>query len=492
MQTHPFRGPFLAAATDMTRRVISTALTIALSAALLGAQTRIVPPANKYSPQQDVEPRLQELLARDPQNPALRLFMADWYRRQRQWTRAIPLYESLRRDAPAIAVYGGLVESYRMSEAYDKLLDTLAEATGIMQSLDPFAAEAAACAGDSKTLGKLQELAQARMAAGNETPRDALGALGLLGIAARDFALSDQFFPAAVAAQKAAPPDGGPVEATDAELFLNWGLGLFLADEYRRAATVFRVSLEQQQVSPELLAVFEYYLAAALELSGDTDGALRVARQAAEHAPQMPSFQLRPAWVLFHAKRWQEADAAYRAWIATYERNFEIPGVRDAVREARLVLSTICTQTARDDEAIEWLTGVLDEFPRDAAASNDLGYLLAEQGRAFGRAERLIRVAVEAEPDNHAYRDSLGWILFRRGHFEEAVHELQKAAADEAPDPLILSHLGDALAKTGEPAEAIATWQRALERLLHAPDESLQEALKAKLHEATRTATESD
>ncbi len=39
----------------MTRRVSSIALAIALFVAVSGAQTRIVPPANKYSPQQDVE-----------------------------------------------------------------------------------------------------------------------------------------------------------------------------------------------------------------------------------------------------------------------------------------------------------------------------------------------------------------------------------------------------------------------------------------------------
>lgn len=39
----------------MTRRLLSTALAITTSAALLGAQTRIVPPSNKYQPKQDVE-----------------------------------------------------------------------------------------------------------------------------------------------------------------------------------------------------------------------------------------------------------------------------------------------------------------------------------------------------------------------------------------------------------------------------------------------------
>lgn len=39
----------------MTRRLVSTAVTVTLAATLLGAQTRVEPPSNKYSPQQDVE-----------------------------------------------------------------------------------------------------------------------------------------------------------------------------------------------------------------------------------------------------------------------------------------------------------------------------------------------------------------------------------------------------------------------------------------------------
>ena len=46
----------------------------------------------------------------------------------------------------------------------------------------------------------------------------------------------------------------------------------------------------------------------------------------------------------------------------------------------------------------------------------------------------MIQQAVDAEPDNMAYRDSLGWVFFRLGNTREAVAELEKAAADKKPD----------------------------------------------------------
>ena len=55
----------------------------------------------------------------------------------------------------------------------------------------------------------------------------------------------------------------------------------------------------------------------------------------------------------------------------------------------------------------------------------------------------------EAEPENMAYRDSLGWALFKLGRYDEAVKELEKAAANENPDGVILDHLADAYRRTG-------------------------------------------
>jgi tetratricopeptide (TPR) repeat protein len=76
----------------------------------------------------------------------------------------------------------------------------------------------------------------------------------------------------------------------------------------------------------------------------------------------------------------------------------------------------------------------------------------------------MIRIAVEAEPDNVAYLDSLGWALYRLGRYEEAVVELEKAvASEEEPDGVILDHLGDAHIQAGNKKEALAAWQRAID-----------------------------
>ena len=108
-----------------------------------------------------------------------------------------------------------------------------------------------------------------------------------------------------------------------------------------------------------------------------------------------------------------------RAIIERFDGDYRSAELRQLVRDARLLLSNLCVRQGKIDEAEEWLEQVLDEFPDDVSAMNDLGYLWADSGKNLERAMQMIQKAVEAEPDNVAYRDSLGWVLFRLGRIAE-------------------------------------------------------------------------
>src|SRR5262249_892052 len=126
-------------------------------------------------------------------------------------------------------------------------------------------------------------------------------------------------------------------------------------------------------------------------------------------------------------------------------------------------LSNLCVLEGKLAESEEWLEQVLDEFPEDVGALNDLGYLWADANKHLERALEMIQKAVNKEPKNMAYRDSLGWGLFRLGRTPEAIAELKVAAGSPEPDGVVLEHLGDALMAGGDAKGAAESWTRASE-----------------------------
>ena len=258
------------------------------------------------------------------------------------------------------------------------------------------------------------------------------------------------------------------------EVMRRIALALFFADRASRAAEIFQEAIDQEPGS-EVLATYYYYLAGALELAGETDRAVRAAEKAASLDNSI-RFQTRAAWVLYHAQRYEEAEQRYLQLVRQFDEKYDSSGTRRSVRDIRLVLSNLCVLQGRLDAAEEWLEEVLDEFPEDIGALNDLGYLWADQGEHLQRALSMVRRAVDAAPQNTSYRDSLGWAHYRAGHYRQAVRELERATDHEDADGVILDHLGDAYLKTGDKQKALEAWRRAVE--------ALDEDVDAKTHEA--------
>jgi len=113
------------------------------------------------------------------------------------------------------------------------------------------------------------------------------------------------------------------------------------------------------------------------------------------------------------------------------------------------------------DNAVREFQDLLTIDPKNAPAMNYLGYTWADKGIRLEEAEKLLRQAVQIEPDSGAYLDSLGWVRLKRGDSQEARHFLEKAAM-LTPDPLIYDHLGDACLADKHPEAALQAWSKAL------------------------------
>lgn len=109
------------------------------------------------------------------------------------------------------------------------------------------------------------------------------------------------------------------------------------------------------------------------------------------------------------------------------------------------------------------LRKILAADPDNTTALNALGYTLADRTTRYAEAEALITRALALQPNEPAILDSMGWVLYRTGHYAESISYLRRAYA-EFPDPEVAAHLGEVLWMQGDTAAAMAVWQAALAR----------------------------
>jgi tetratricopeptide (TPR) repeat protein len=130
--------------------------------------------------------------------------------------------------------------------------------------------------------------------------------------------------------------------------------------------------------------------------------------------------------------------------------------------DVRFELAAAYERARRHADAERLFREVVLTNPAHALARNYLGYMLADRGDRLEEAVSLITRALEIEPDNPSFHDSLGWAYFKLQRYDLAESHLAKAAAGSEDSSLVQDHYGDALFALKRVDGAIAAWQKAL------------------------------
>ncbi len=105
---------------------------------------------------------------------------------------------------------------------------------------------------------------------------------------------------------------------------------------------------------------------------------------------------------------------------------------------------------------------VLKLNPDSAGAMNYIGYMLADANIRLEESLGLITQALDREPGNGAYLDSLGWVQYRLGRLEDAAKNLERALEKTPRDPTVHDHMADVLMKQSKVKDAVAQWETSL------------------------------
>ena len=101
--------------------------------------------------------------------------------------------------------------------------------------------------------------------------------------------------------------------------------------------------------------------------------------------------------------------------------------------------------------------------PGFGPAANNLAYLLAIQDKRIDEALDLAKQAKDTLPADPRVMDTLGWIYYKKGLYDNAINEFSQSLEKIPHNAVVHFHLGLAFHKKGQNKSA----RRELEKALH-------------------------
>ena len=123
----------------------------------------------------------------------------------------------------------------------------------------------------------------------------------------------------------------------------------------------------------------------------------------------------------------------------------------------------------KPDSAFATYDKALKYNPGNVGVLNNYSYFLSLAKKDLDKAERMSSMTVKAEPTNPTYLDTYGWVLFEQGAFTMAKIYIENAIkySEEKKEEIsseVFEHYGDVLYKTDEPEKALEYWIKAKEK----------------------------
>jgi tetratricopeptide (TPR) repeat protein len=424
--------------------------------------------------EKDIVPALESAADRDSFNQALKLLLARECRKAGQAARAETIYTALVKTNPSGDAYRGLFDVFKdegqrgVQRALQMLDDAIKTAEEKKDESQAAQARAmlSALRDDPELIKLLIPVVRARLREESKLTFQTNLLFATLAARGKQVDAAEELY-------RGVLDRGGFPPALETEVYVGLLEVLSRQRKHEEVIAVCKRGLEKAEATQRYL--FHVEMAHAYVVLNKKTEALASADNAVNDAGDKLQMRARlsRASVLANFGERDKAEAECRALLKEYNQPGDIRTIRYALSGVYSTLNDL----ARSEEQLKL---ILDADANDASACNDLGYLWADQNRNLAEAERLIRkaldldreqrsagpgVKVDADQDNAAYVDSLGWVLFRKGQFADARRELERAVGltGGTDDPVVFDHLGDACFRMDDKKGATTAWKKALE-----------------------------
>lgn len=264
---------------------------------------------------------------------------------------------------------------------------------------------------------------------------------------------------------------------------------LIARDSTERVQNLFRVILDQHPHEPQIRTLYSEYLVAKKDYKGaaeqlgyaldidatDADSwhrlmlinimdenypkAIEAAEKALELNPDSLDLYRYIAPSYYQMKEYDRA-------LTTYDRALSIIDTTDVELYSDFVGGKGDVYSSMGDSvrAVESYEQALKIYPGNTSIMNNYAYYLAQRGENLDKAERMAAIAVKSSPNSATVLDTYAWVFFKKKDYKMALFYIESALSkDQDPGAELLEHYGDILFMDGQTEKAVEQWQKALE-----------------------------
>ncbi|MGQ9847117.1 MAG: tetratricopeptide repeat protein [Bacteroidales bacterium] len=177
--------------------------------------------------------------------------------------------------------------------------------------------------------------------------------------------------------------------------------------------------------------------------------------KAIEYFPTQPNLYYLKAIAAQQLQKLQEADQAL-----SFAESLPIQN-KDLETEIYALHGEILHALGKNQLSDQALEKVLQLDKENKIVLNNYSYYLSLRSDSLDKAERMILICLELEPNNPTFLDTYAWVLYKQNKLEKALEYIKKAYLLQKDNATIIEHYGDILFKTGNIEKALEIWNEA-------------------------------